>query len=95
MIAWEDPPRRKGGGANPGKWLPLLTPVMDQPNTWAKVQLFDTPLQASSAAGSLRKTGPKSTMKPPGRWDFASCAVPEGGAVYARYLGTEESEVTI
>lgn len=91
MIVWEDPPRRKGGRANQGKWIPILTPVMERPNEWARVQDFPTPLMASSAAGALRKpNGAKgATLTPSGRWTFASCAVPEGGALYARYLGPD------
>lgn len=93
MIAWEEPPRIGPGGANKGKWLEALTPVMERPGQWARVRDFDTPLKASTAAGNLRRTGPKGAMTPPGKWQFASCAIEGGGAVYARYIGPEDEAV--
>lgn len=91
-ILWENPPEPVARG-NPhavrrSKWVPLLTPLMDRPTEWARVDIRPTGKRAGAMAGALRKG--KSVIIPPGRWEFTSRTQPDGtGAIYARYLGPE------
>lgn len=89
-IVWENPPEPRGRG-NPhpthrSKWVPLLTPLMERPSEWARVDIRSTAKRAGAMANALRRG--KAVTLPPGQWEFTSRSQPDGtGAIYARYLG--------
>lgn len=93
MTTWEVPPSTRRGGPGQFKWIPLLTPLMERPGEWAKVDTKRTPLLATAMAYQLRhhERPTTSVVVPPGRWEFTSRAMDDGtGAIYARYLGPED-----
>jgi len=90
QVIWEDPPLAAGRSRPTGIWVEILTPLMERPNAWARVQESAELSKAHAAAANLNARRYKI---PAGRWQFTSRQVSNGlGAVYARYLGPEGDE---
>lgn len=83
---WMDPEECATGER--GKWIRLLTPLMDHPKRWALVDTKPSGKTAATAAMNLRRGV---SRHPEGRWEFASRKLEDGhSGVFARYLGPEE-----
>ena len=83
-VVWETPPTHPGGGPTHFKWIPLLTPLMQRPNEWAKVDVRTRPALARAMAYQLRRhtRGLETSVNiPPGRWEFTSRTMPATGPV--------------
>lgn len=85
QIVWEDPPPNP---REPGHWKRDLLPLTERPGQWARLRT--TPGRAAQATATNLTRGKYAL--PPGRWEFISRATGDGGtALYARYLGPEDS----
>ena len=65
-----------------GKWVRVLTPLVERPGLWVKVATKDSPDGARATASQLRRRIYR-IPRPDEHWEFSS----EGYSVYARYLG--------
>lgn len=90
-IVWEDPPELGFFGTNTaaGKWVRILSPLMQHPEKWARVYVYGKSDQARNAVSHLRR---RQRQIPDGRWEFTSRKLTEPTdegqfAVYARYMG--------
>lgn len=72
-------PARFHGGTS---WANRLMPLLDKPNVWARVQIFDVPEQAYKAQSNLQQRQVK-IPEPEHVWEFAA----RGCEVYAVYRG--------
>lgn len=80
-IVWEDPPSKRSSA--PSIWAEILAPLVERPNTWARIRT-GPPASMYSMAGNLRNND----SVPPGIWDFAARKIDdETGGLWARYLG--------
>jgi hypothetical protein len=84
-IVWEDPPAAAKTG-QPTVWPQILAPLTERPREWARVRTNTTARASYQTAQNLRNG---SVRVPPGRWEFRGVKTPDGGAVYARYLGPD------
>lgn len=80
------PPRSTTGGA----WLSTLTPLLKNKGRWAMVKEFDSPEQAHTAAGNLRKRKVR-IPEPEHDWSFAS----RGCEVFAIYRGPKKAPTRV
>lgn len=84
-IVWEDPlPSRSH---QPGIWEQRLAPLLERPNTWARVH------EASKGTvhGQVSVLKRRKVRIPEGRFEFCARNVDGNTAyIYARYLGPEE-----
>lgn len=80
----ELPPRR---GGNNGKWVTILTQLLNHKGIWAKIKTLETPDQANAAAKNMRDR--KVIIPVPDHdWGFAA----RGCEVYAVYRGPLKAE---
>jgi hypothetical protein len=87
QVIWEDPPET-AGKPPAGIWIKRLTPLIDRPNTWARVVTVANPNLSASQVAALRRGR---FRMPAGRFEFASRRLADGtGAIYARYLGPQD-----
>lgn len=75
----ELPPKSNG---KTGRWIEILIPLLSHRGKWARVRVFDSPEQAQSVAGNLRKDRVL-IPEPKHDWGFAA----RGCEVYAIYRG--------
>lgn len=88
-LVWEDPPGTNRGRGRRGKWLDALEPLMSRPGEWARI--LDTPT-ATHAHNQARNLASRHVAIPPGEWEFTGRRLDDAtGAVYARYIGPEDS----
>lgn len=89
---WRDPPplptTERG---QTGRWVVLLTPLMDQPGRWAVIERMSADVPPTIRRNRLRskcaalRTG--LVKIPPGKWEFHDAWNTD--ELYARYIGPD------
>lgn len=94
-VRWEEPKSARVG-ADSKLWVERLAPLMECPGRWARVAVFVSGESARSTAVHIKRPHNSTLRVPPGQWEAVSRKLYEGDdqgkyAIYARYLGPNES----
>jgi hypothetical protein len=76
-FEWRDPPNERRAG----KWVEILTPVMEHPGRWAAFRIPGNRRAYATITGLRNGT----TKRPPGKWEFKA----DAESLFARYIGPE------
>lgn len=91
QLVKKAPPSRRGRGSTQLDWNAHLAPLVNEPNEWYEVAVYNSASAASANASKLRK-GDVEVPHGAGYWEFTTRKNEEDGtsAIYARYIPDEE-----
>lgn len=85
-MVWENPPERKRGRVESGRWRTTAGELRKHPGRWAKIAQYPSSHSAYSLADRVRH-GRLKSFEPGGAFEARAAAEPGGGSVWARYTG--------
>lgn len=85
-MKWEDPGPRAGGPSQASKYAKAAKELRANPGRWGLLGEFPKP----NAAATMIRTGSNESFRPKGAFE----AVQRGKKLYARYVGSQPTNVS-